>query len=99
MAVIGATTEPTVADQREAVGRLPSRRPRRGLARSLLTNRKAVVGAALLGVFTILAIIPGVIAPYNPSAEIFNPGLPPSSAHLLGTTAYGQDVFSQLVWG
>ena len=30
---------------------------------------------------------------------MFSPGLPPSMAHLLGTTAYGQDVFSQLVWG
>jgi peptide/nickel transport system permease protein len=66
---------------------------------SLFHNRKAVVGAVLLGIFCILALIPGVIAPYNPSAEIFAPGLGASLKHLLGTTGYGQDTFSQIVWG
>ncbi len=99
MAVVGATREPTVGTEPEGVGTLPVRRKRRGSAPSLLHNRKAVVGASLFLVFTVMAAIPGVIAPYNPSAEVFNPGLPPSWAHLLGTTAYGQDVFSQLVWG
>jgi peptide/nickel transport system permease protein len=69
------------------------------MARGLLGNGKAVAGACLLGIFCVFAIIPGVIAPDNPSAEVFRPGLPPSLAHLLGTTAYGQDVFSQLIWG
>jgi peptide/nickel transport system permease protein len=69
------------------------------VARLLAGNGKAVVGACLLGVFCVMAVIPGVIAPDNPAAEVFRPGLPPSVAHLLGTTAYGQDVFSQLVWG
>jgi peptide/nickel transport system permease protein len=100
VAVIGVTRPPAAGTEPEAVGALPTRRKgRRGLARSLLHNRKAVAGATLLGIFAVLAAIPGVIAPYNPSAEVFNPGLPPSLAHLLGTTAYGQDVFSQLVWG
>src|SRR5207248_1704984 len=35
----------------------------------------------------------------NPDASDFLPMSPPSSQHLLGTTALGQDVFSQLVWG
>jgi peptide/nickel transport system permease protein len=83
----------------EVAGRLRGRGARRGMARMLLGNGKAVVGACLLGVFCVLAIIPGVIAPDNPNAEVFKPALPPSLAHLLGTTAYGQDVFSQLIWG
>ncbi len=99
MAVIGAAREPAVGAEPEAVGAVPARRRRRGLAPSLLHNRKAVIGASLFLIFTVMAAIPGVIAPYNPSAEIFDPGLPPSMAHLLGTTSYGQDVFSQLVWG
>lgn len=69
------------------------------MARMLAGNGKAVAGACLLGVFCVFAIIPGVIAPDNPNAEVFRPALPPSLAHLLGTTAYGQDVFSQLIWG
>jgi oligopeptide/dipeptide ABC transporter ATP-binding protein len=62
-------------------------------------NRKAVVGVLLMLVFVVLAIFPGQIAPYNPSAEIFTPALGVSRQHLLGTTAYGQDIFSQVVWG
>ena len=99
MAAIEATGHPALGTSPPALGMVPSRRRRYGLARSLLGNRKAVVGASLLGVFLVLALIPGVIAPYDPRAEVFTPGLPASAAHLLGTTAYGQDVFSQLVWG
>jgi peptide/nickel transport system permease protein len=71
----------------------------RSIGRTLLGNRKAVVGACILGIVCVFAIIPGVIAPYDPSAEVFKPALQPSLAHLLGTTSYGQDVFSQLIWG
>ena len=96
------TVAPTIEEQ-SAV----AREPRRPAARrqggkfvvALLHNGKAVVGASLLVIFGVLAIIPGVIAPYNPNAEIFSPGLGASARHLLGTTAYGQDTFSQLVWG
>jgi peptide/nickel transport system permease protein len=47
----------------------------------------------------VLAIFPGQIAPDDPTAEIFRPALSPSWHHLFGTTAYGQDVFSQVIWG
>jgi peptide/nickel transport system permease protein len=67
--------------------------------RAISRNRKAVAGVFLLLVFVVLAIFPGQIAPDDPAAEIFNPALGPSWHHLLGTTAYGQDIFSQLVWG
>ncbi|HTT51356.1 MAG TPA: ABC transporter permease, partial [Streptosporangiaceae bacterium] len=40
-----------------------------------------------------------VIAHDNPSLDAYKPHLGPSAAHLLGTTAYGQDMFAQLVWG
>jgi peptide/nickel transport system permease protein len=69
------------------------------LWRAISRNRKAVAGVLLLLLFTVLAIFPGQIAPYNGQAEIFLPGLGPSRAHLLGTTAYGQDIFSQVIWG
>jgi peptide/nickel transport system ATP-binding protein len=67
--------------------------------RGLLHNRKAMVGSVLLLFFLVLAIFAGRIAPYSPSAEIFGPSLSPSAAHWLGTTSFGQDVFSQLIWG
>jgi peptide/nickel transport system permease protein len=67
--------------------------------RNLVGNKKALVGAVILLIMVVVAVIPNVIAPYNPSAETFPPGLGPSGAHLLGTTSYGQDIFSQLIWG
>jgi len=78
--------------------------PRRtGVAANLLRattrNRKAMAGAVLLLLFLVLAVFPGQIAPYDPTAEVYAPALGPSLHHLLGTTAYGQDIFSQLVWG
>jgi peptide/nickel transport system permease protein len=68
------------------------------LARALASNRKALAGAVLLGVFALVAIFAGVIAPYDPHSLQFQQILGPSRAHLLGTTGNGQDIFSQLVW-
>jgi oligopeptide/dipeptide ABC transporter ATP-binding protein len=67
--------------------------------RSILRNRKAQVGLFFLLFFLVLAVFPSLIAPYSPSAENFLPDLTPSAAHWLGTTSFGQDIFSQLVWG
>lgn len=69
------------------------------VGRALLSNRKALAGVIILGIFLIVAIIPGTLAPYDPHAQIFEQTLGPSRAHLLGTTGNGQDIFSQLIWG
>jgi len=66
--------------------------------RAVLRNRKAVAGAIILLVMVFAAAFPGVIAPDSPTAAVYGQNLSPSSAHLLGTTQLGQDVFSQLVW-
>ena len=62
---------------------------------------KAKVGAAILAVFILVAIIGPSIAPYDPSATTPGQALPqaPTAAHILGTTATGQDVLSQLLVG
>jgi len=74
---------------------------RRGakFVKALRHNRKATAGAILLLFFIVLAIVPGQIAPYNPTSMNFLPGLGPSGAHWLGTTSQGQDIYSQLIWG
>jgi oligopeptide/dipeptide ABC transporter ATP-binding protein len=69
------------------------------LWRAISRNRKAVAGAILLLAFVVLAIFPGQIAPDDPAAQIYLPALGPSWHHLLGTTASGQDIFSQVIWG
>ena len=40
-----------------------------------------------------------MIAPYGPRVDDFVTVQGPSAAHWLGTTARGEDVFSQLVYG
>jgi peptide/nickel transport system permease protein len=80
------------------------------LPAAVITNRraalrrvpgKAKVGAALLGIFILVAIIGPWIAPFDPSATTPGQALPlgPNSTHLLGTTATGQDILSQLLVG
>ena len=68
------------------------------LLRAITGNRKATAGVVILAIFCFLAAFPGLIAHDNPQAEIYNPGTAPSSAHWLGTTAYGQDIFAQLIY-
>jgi peptide/nickel transport system permease protein len=67
--------------------------------KAIRSNGKALTGSVLLALFVLLAIFPWVIAKDNPSAEIYKASLGPSTAHLFGTTSYGQDLFAQAVWG
>jgi peptide/nickel transport system permease protein len=64
-----------------------------------LRNRKALTGVGILAVFTLLAVIGGWIAPYDPSALGPDVMSPPSPTHWLGTTNTGQDILSQLLVG
>ncbi len=82
-----------------AAGGVTGARSLRRMTRAVISNRKATVGALLLLFFCLVALFPGVIAHDDPNAEIYPRHLGPSAQHLLGTTAFGQDMFSQLVWG
>jgi peptide/nickel transport system permease protein len=79
--------------------RLPSSQALGRIGRAVRSNRKATAGTVLLVIFILVALFPGLIAHDNPSADAYVPHLGLSSAHLLGTTAYGQDMWAQLVWG
>jgi peptide/nickel transport system permease protein len=69
------------------------------MGRAVRSSRKAAAGTALLAIFILVSLFPGVIAHDSPSADAYAPRLGLSTAHLLGTTAQGQDMFAQLVWG
>jgi peptide/nickel transport system permease protein len=71
----------------------------RRIWRAVRRNRKATAGTVLLLFFCFLGLFPGLIAGDDPTAEIYGRSMGISSAHLLGTTAYGQDIFAQVVWG
>lgn len=67
--------------------------------RFIRRDKKAMVGAFILLALLIISAFPSWFTPDDPAAEIFNPGMGLSWAHPLGTTSFGQDVFSQLMAG
>ena len=75
------------------------RRPRRGLLRGILGNRKAAFGAAVLLLFGVVALAAPLLAPGNPSLITAIASQPPSLEHLFGTTAKGQDVLALTMHG
>ena len=57
-------------------------------------------GAVVVVFLIVLALSANVIAPYNPVAVDFGSMLSrPSTAHWLGTDAFGRDVLSRLIYG
>jgi peptide/nickel transport system permease protein len=82
-----------------AEARLPASHALARMARAVRSNRKATVGTVLLAIFVLASAFPGLIAKDSPSADAYTPRLGLTTAHLLGTTAQGQDMWAQLVWG
>jgi peptide/nickel transport system permease protein len=78
-----------------------TRRPRGGVFRAVLRNRKAMIGAGLLLLFILLAAFPHLFVPWlhgDPRAIGDTPLAHPSSEHWLGTTGLGQDVYAELIY-
>jgi peptide/nickel transport system permease protein len=92
---VGLPEKVPAAGQPVSRGRAAVRR----MWRAVRANRKATVGAVLLVLFTLVALFPGLIAQDDPNATIYPRSLGPSAQHLFGTTALGQDIFAQTVWG
>lgn len=65
----------------------------------LWSNRKSRVGLIMLAVFVLAGVFAPWLAPFDPKVTDFGSSLPPSSKHLMGTTAAGQDMLSQLIYG
>src|SRR5215472_9836667 len=75
-------------------------RRRGGFLGAVRRSRKAQVGLAMLFVFCVFAVVPQLFTSVrHPNDLAFAPRLPPSGAHWLGTTALGQDIWAQLVYG
>lgn len=68
--------------------------------RRLLRNKLAVAGMVVIAIMILLAILAGVLAPYDPN-RLF-PGqsyVRPNAQHWLGTDDVGRDVLSRLLYG
>jgi peptide/nickel transport system permease protein len=67
--------------------------------RFLRRDKKAAAGSIILFVLLVITAFPSWFTPHDPAADAYTPGIGLSWTHLLGTTAQGQDVFSQVMAG
>jgi peptide/nickel transport system permease protein len=88
-----------VATAPPAPRQLPAGHALARVGRAIRANHKATAGTILLTIFTLIALFPGVIARDSPTQFAYKPAMGLSGAHLLGTNSYGQDLWSQVIWG
>ena len=65
----------------------------------LWRDKKAFVGAVVLAIFALLAVIGPFVTPFDPNAMTFDMLLPPSWSHPLGTDDLGRDLLSRIIVG
>lgn len=69
------------------------------ILRVITSNPKITIGLGIVALFVLVALAAPLLTPYNPNASIVRGSLPPSPAHIFGTTGLGQDMFAQIVYG
>jgi peptide/nickel transport system permease protein len=69
------------------------------VASTIWSNGKARIGIVVLALFILIAVFAPLIAPYGARENGFPRSADASPEHWLGTTAAGEDVLSQLIWG
>ena len=74
-----------------------------GLARSIrviFASRTATLGAGIVLILVLLALLAPVIAPYDPLEQTLELRTqPPTLAHLFGTDRLGRDILSRILYG
>src|SRR5436309_14006780 len=66
---------------------------------AITPSPKIAIGVGVVAFFVLMALTAPLLTAYDPNASVVTGSLPPSSAHILGTTGLGQDMFAQLVYG
>jgi peptide/nickel transport system permease protein len=105
MAEVSVTPAPggfdiAIADAPPAVRTARIARALKNAAWELWKNRLAAVGAAMVLILFLVAILAPVIARYDPVKQNYREMLqPPSAAHYFGTDKFGRDIWSRVVWG
>ena len=68
--------------------------------RPALRNRLVVFGAGIVAVIVVLAVLAGVVTPYDPTEmKVIDALKAPSVAHPFGTDRFGRDVLSRTIHG
>lgn len=59
-----------------------------------------IAGMVIIGMFVLMALFPGLIARYSPTAFDYQAVLQaPSAKHWFGTDNFGRDIYARVVWG
>jgi len=89
-----ATHDPAAPGAARAVPR------RRGVGRFALRSPKAIIGALVLGIIVLAALLAPRLAPY-PVTEMHATDrfAPPGGRYLLGTDFFGRDLLSRILYG
>jgi peptide/nickel transport system permease protein len=76
------------------------RKPRHPVTQFVLTQPTGTAGLFIIVILFIAGLFAEVVAPYDPEAIDFEAMLgSPSAAHLMGTDAFGRDIYSRIVYG
>jgi peptide/nickel transport system permease protein len=77
-----------------------SRSRRQDFLRAFFSNRLAIFGTAVLGVFVIMAVFAPLLAPYDPLQQHLPQKFAgPSLAHPFGQDELGRDILSRVIYG
>jgi len=80
--------------------KMDSNSPNARRLRTLSRNPMAMMGLAIITIWSIIAIFAPLIAPADPLAQTVNDRLqPPNSQYLFGTDELGRDVLSRVIYG
>ena len=73
---------------------------RKAVLRRLYKNPHVVVGATIMLIFILMAILAPILAPHDPFDQVAARRLlPPGGEHLMGTDNLGRDILSRLMFG
>ena len=73
---------------------------RSSFTRRLFANRSFAIGAGLVGLVVVLALLAGAIAPFDPLKGNFRARMvPPGAEHWMGTDHFGRDILSRVLFG
>ncbi|AFZ65699.1 dipeptide/oligopeptide/nickel ABC transporter permease/ATP-binding protein [Deinococcus peraridilitoris] len=70
-----------------------------GVITILRRSPRASLGLGILVTLVLLALLAPAFTAHSPTSQAYGTWLKPGGAHLLGTTALGQDIWAQLLYG
>lgn len=76
------------------------RKPNNRVLKKFIGNKSAMIGAMIVTVFVLMALLAPWLAPFDPiKANFLAVRKAPSALHWLGTDELGRDILSRMIWG